>query len=87
MPKNNVFNLALFDNQLLCFEFKSVIICNKDIKDNILAGKVEITAPVPYIILTNDELDDNEMEVLEDASIADALSYVKAKPAFGGVLI
>jgi hypothetical protein len=27
------------------------------------------------------------MEILEDASIADALSYVKAKPAFGGVLI
>jgi hypothetical protein len=85
--QNNKFEIDLFDGKNICFQFKSIVICNKDIKDNILAGKVEVTAPAPYIIITNDRLNDDEMEILEDASIADALSYVKAKPAFGGVLI
>lgn len=83
----NKFEMSMFDGESICFEFNSIVLCNKNIKEQLLKGCVEITAPTPYIIITNNKFNDDEIEVLEDASIGDALSYVKAAPAFGGVIV
>lgn len=83
----NKFEMSTFDGESICFEFKSIIVCNKNIKDALLKGYVEIEAPTPYIIITNDKFTDEEVEVLEDASIADCLKLYKSEPAFGGVLV
>lgn len=84
---NNIFEMNMFDGQSLCFKFKSIIVCNKNIKDALLSGNVAIEAPVPYVIITDDRLSDEEVEILEDASIADCLKLNKAQPAFGGILV
>ena len=82
----NIFQMNLFNGESVCFEFKSIIICNNNIKEALLAGNVEIEAPTPYIIITNNNLSDEEINILEDASIADCLSYMKIQPSFGGIL-
>lgn len=83
----NKFEMKTFDGESICFEFKSIIVCNKNIKEALLNGYVEIEAPTPYIIMTNDKFTDEEVEVLEDASIADCLRLYKSEPAFGGLLV
>ena len=82
----NKFEMNTFDGQSISFPYKSIIVCNNTIKEAILDNKVELEAPIPYIIITNDEFTDEEVNILEDASIADCLSYIKSKPAFGGIL-
>ena len=37
--------------------------------------------------MTNNKFTDEQIEILEDASIADCLNLYKSKPAFGGILI
>lgn len=84
---NNKFEMRTFDGELICFEFKSIIVCNKNIKEALLKGYIKIEAPIPYIIMTDSKLSDDEIEILEDASIADCLNLHKAEPAFGGILV
>lgn len=84
---SNLFEMNMFDGQSLCFTFNSIIVCNKNIKDALLSGNVEIDAPTPYVIITDDRLSDEEVEILEDASIADCLKLNQAQPAFGGIII
>ena len=83
----NKFEMNTFDGESICFEFNSIIVCNRNIKQQILNGCVKIECLKPFIIMTNDKFTDEEVEVLEDASIADCLSLYKHQPAFGGVLI
>lgn len=83
----NKFEMNMFDGQSIYFEFNSIIICNKNIKEALLNGYVEIEARKPYVIITDDRLSDEEIEILEDASIADCLRLNKAQPAFGGILV
>lgn len=83
----NKFEMNTFDGECIYFEFKSIIVCNKAIKEAILNGYVEIVAPAPFIIMTNSNFTDEQVEVLEDASIADCLKYIKSEPAFGGILV
>lgn len=83
----NKFEMSTFDGESICFEFNSIIVCNRNIKEAILQKRVEIEAPKPYIIVTNNDFTDEEVEVLEDASIADCLRLYKHQPAFGGVLV
>ena len=83
----NKFEMNMFDGECLCFEFNSIVVCNKNLKESLLAGYVEIDAPKPYVIITDNRLNDDEVEILEDASIADCLSLNKAQPAFGGLLV
>lgn len=83
----NKFEMNTFDGESICFEFNSIVVCNKKIKEYLLEGYVEINAPTPYIIMTNDKFTDEEVEILEDASIADCLRLHKAEPAFGGILV
>lgn len=82
----NKFEMNTFDGESICFEFNSIVVCNKKIKDHILSGYIEIEAPKPFIIMTNNEFSDEEVEVLEDASVADCLRLHKSEPAFGGTL-
>lgn len=84
---SNKFEMNMFDGECICFEFKSIIVCNKCTKEAILEGYLEIEAPMPYIIITSDRYSDDEAEVLEDASIGDCLKYLKLEPAFGGILV
>ena len=84
---NHKFEMHMFDGECICFEFASVIVCNKNTKEALLDGYIEIEAPKPYIIMTSDRYNDNEVEILEDASIGDALNYTKTQPAFGGILV
>lgn len=84
---NNNFEIRMFDNEYICFPYKSIIICNNNIKDAILNNKVMLEVSEPYIIITNNEFDDDKVEILEDASIADCLSLYKSKPAFGGIIV
>ena len=84
---NNKFEMAMFNGESICFPYKSIIVCNKTIKEAILNDQVELEAPIPYLIITNDEFTDEEIDILEDASIADCLSYTKSKPAFGGIIV
>lgn len=83
----NKFEMRMFDGASICFEFSSIVVCNNNIKDHILKGYVEMEAPKPFIIITNNKFTDEEVEILEDATIADCLSLYKLQPAFGGVLI
>lgn len=83
----NKFEMRTFDNECICFEFNSIIVCNKKNKEALLEGYIEIEAPKPYIIITDDKLGDDEVEILEDASIADCLQFHKSLPAFGGLLM
>lgn len=84
---NKTFEMNTFDGEVICFEFESIVVCNKNIKDALLKGYVEIKANKPYLIITNDKLNDDEVEILEDASIADALRYTRSQPAFGGLIV
>ena len=83
----NKFEMNTFDGTSICFEYNSIIICNKNTKEALLEGYIEIEAPTPYIIITNNKLPDNQVDVLEDASIGDCLNYLKSTPAFGGILV
>ena len=83
----NKFEMHTFNGESICFEFKSIIVCNKNIKDAILKGYVELDVPTPYIIITNSTFTDEQVEILEDASIADCLKLYKSEPSFGGILI
>ena len=84
---NNTFEIKMFDDEYVCFSYKSIIVCNKNIKNAILNNQVELEAPSPYIIVTNEDFSDDKVEILEDASFADCLSLYKSKPAFGGVIV
>lgn len=83
----NKFEMYMFDGNSVCFEFKSIIVCNNKIKEDILCGYVKIEAPKPYIIMTNNDFTDEQVEILEDASFADCLNLYKTKPSFGGVIV
>lgn len=83
----NKFEMHTFDGESIYFEFNSIIVCNSNIKEQIIKGNADIGAPKPFIIMTNDKFSDEEVEVLEDASIADCLKLYKHQPAFGGVLV
>lgn len=83
----NKFEMYTFGGESICFEFQSIIVCNKKIKEDLLSGYIVLDAPKPYVIMTNDEFSDEEVEILEDASIADCLKLHDLKPAFGGVLV
>ena len=83
----NKFEMGMFDGSSIYFEYKSIVVCNKKIKEDLINGKLNIYAPRPFIIITNNRLANNEIEVLEDASIADCLNLYKAMPVFGGLLI
>ena len=80
------FEMTMFNGETIYFDFKSIVVCNKNIKEALVKGYVEIEAPKPYIIITNSNFTDEQVEVLEDASIADCLKLYKFEPAFGGVL-
>lgn len=86
MTKNR-FEMNTFFGETICFNFSSIIVCNKNIKEELLNGRVDIEAPKPYIIVTNNEFTDEQVEILEDASIADCLRLYKSEPAFGGLLV
>lgn len=86
MTKNK-FEIKMLDDRSICFEYKSIIVCNNNIKDAILNGSVEIEAPTPYIIMTNSIFTDEQVEILEDASIGDCLSLYNSRPAFVGMLL
>ena len=49
---NNTFEIKMFDDEYVCFSYKSIIVCNKNIKNAILNNQVELEAPSPYIIVT-----------------------------------
>lgn len=66
--------------------YRSIIVCNKTIKDAIINNKVELDVLEPYIVVTNDKFADDQIEILEDASINDCLQLYNFKPAFGGAL-
>ena len=83
----NKFEISMFNSESICFKFKSIIICNKYIKDCLLNGELEMEVKEPYVIVTNNELTDEQIEILEDASIADCLKHIKSKPSFGGILV
>ena len=83
----NKFEMNMFDGRSICFKFNSIIVCNNNIKEALLNGHVKIEAPSPYIIITDDRLCDTEIEILQDASIADCLKLNRAQPAFGGILV
>ena len=67
--------------------YKSIIVCNKTIKHAIINNKVELDVLEPYIIVTNDKFSDDQIEILEEASVNDCLQLYNFKPAFGGVII
>lgn len=85
--QDNKFELQMFDGVSICFSYKSVVVCNKHIKEQLLNGNVDIIAPQPYIIMTNDKMTDDEIEILEDASVGDCISYIQATPVFGGIIV
>ncbi len=84
---NNKFEIKMFDGESICFPYESIIVCNKSNKDSILNKTIKVEAPTPYIIITNDSLSNDEINILEDASIGDCLSHFKSRPAFGGILV
>ena len=84
---SNVFEMKMFDNESICFKYNTIIICNNTIKEAILDNKVKLDVLAPYIIVTNNNLSDEQMDILENASIADCLNYIKSKPVFGGVIV
>lgn len=84
---SNKFEMKTFDGESIYFEFNSIIVCNNNIKEQLSEGCIELDVPTPYIIITNNNLTDEEIEILTDATIADCLRYTKAMPAFGGVLV
>ena len=86
-PIDRNFEIKMFNGEVLYFEFKSIVVCNKNIKEALEKGYVEIEAPKPFIIITNSNFTDEQVEILEDASIADCLKLYKFEPAFGGVLM
>ena len=85
--QKNKFEMNMFDGRSICFEFNSIIVCNDNIKQSLLKGYLELEAPKPYIIITDNSYSDEEVDILEDASIGDCLMLHKAQPAFGGILI
>ena len=81
------FEMKLFNGETLYFEFESIVVCNKNIKEALENGYLEIDAPKPFVIITNSNFTDEEVVILEEASIADCLKLYKFEPAFGGVLM
>ncbi len=81
------FKMGMFDGESIAFPYKSIIVCNKNIMDRILNNEIKVEAPIPYIIFTDDKLTDEEVNILEDASIGDCLNLYKNRPAFGGILL
>ena len=84
---SNVFEIKTFDGESICFEYNNIIICNNNIKEALMNNKVEIDVEKPYIVITNNNLSDDQIDILENASIADCFEYIKAKPAFGGIIV
>ena len=83
----NKFEIRMFDDEYICFPYKSIIVCNNNIKNAILNNQVKLEAPEPYVIITNNHLTDEQVNILEEASIADCLNYIKSRPVFGGLII
>lgn len=82
----NKFEMYMFDGNSVCFEFNSIVVCNNKIKEDLLDGHIVLEAPKPFIIVTNNEFTDEQVEILEDASFADCMMLYKTKPAFGGII-
>ena len=85
--KNNKFEMNMFNDECICFPYKSIIVCNKNIKNVIMENRLDLEVNEPYIIITNNSFTDEEIEVLEDASIADCIARYKIQPSFGGIMI
>ena len=83
----NKFEIAMFGGESICFEYASIVVCNGKIKKALIDGRLDIGAPKPFIIVTNLKFTDDEIEILEDASIADCLNLYKLMPSYGGLLI
>ena len=83
----NKFEIKMFDDESICFPYKSIIVCNNNIKNAILNNQVKLEAQEPYVIITNNKLTDEQVNMIENASIADCLSYIKARPVFGGIIV
>ena len=75
-----------FNGENVTVTYKTIIICNKNIKEAFLSGKIKIQAEEPYIIITNNKFADDKVDVLEDATITECLKLYKMKPLFGGIV-
>ena len=86
---NHNFEMKMFGtDSICCIPYNSIIICNNNIKNAIINNQLEdFEVKEPYIIMTNNTFNDEQIEILEDASIADYLSWFKIHPSFGGILI
>ena len=83
----NNLEIKMFDNEIICCPYKSIIVCNNTIKEAILNNQVKLDVVEPYIIVTNNEFTDEQVEILEDANFANCLSLYKSRPVFGGIII
>lgn len=76
------------NNAIVSIPYKTILVCSEATRINIIQGNVELDSiKKPYIILTNDQLKDDEIDIVEDTTMLELLLRYEYHAGYGGEIL